>query len=320
MLNSQSPEGSDSLADDCTCNFGYEKIGITCQLLAMITRAELKQSSIAPGAENELTVHLQINVIVPKGATIKIRNLLQITTPTGTLQWNIVGRTATQNAAWDQTSGVLSITVFEEIDVSASLHMQFKLSNPSSASSLSPEIEISGWPQNAELVISKVMSDLLVCPLGYFGNACSNQCFGTVHEKYCKCGDVQFGFDCSQQPVKDAANSVAPVRVQAGVAADVKSASGIGVSLPAGALTADATLEVAVYDINVKISSEQPGVAISPAGPLGVFLPHGLKFEVPVTITLKYDPSKVPAGDEVFIYYFDEDLSPPIWTQMPGKV
>ena len=93
-----------------------------------------------------------------------------------------------------------------------------------------------------------------------------------------------------------------------------------GVSLPAGALTIGVTLELAVYDINVKISSEQPGVAISPAGALGVFLPHGLKFEVPVTIILKYDPSKVPAGDEVFIYYFDEDLSPPIWTQMSGKV
>jgi len=51
-----------------------------------------------------------------------------------------------------------------------------------------------------------------------------------------------------------------------------------------------------------------------------VFLPHGQKFLVPVTITLKYDPSKVPDGDGVFIYYFDEDLNPPIWTQMPGKV
>jgi len=110
------------------------------------------------------------------------------------------------------------------------------------------------------------------------------------------------------------------VAVAAGVAADVKSASGVGVSLPAGALAIGVTIEVVIYDIDVKISSEQPGPTISPAGALGVFLPHGQKFLMPVTITLKYDPSKVPDGNGVFIYYFDEDLNPPIWTQMPGKV
>jgi len=322
MLNSQSPEGSDSLADDCTCNFGYEKIGITCQLLATITRAELEQSSIAPGAENELTVHLQCNIVVPQGATIKIKNLLGVTTPTDIIKWNIVGRTAKQNAAWDQASGVLSITLFQEIAASALLHMQFTVRNPSTDSSVSPEVEISGWPANTGLAISKVMSSLLVCPVGYFGNACTNQCFGTVLNKSCTCGEGEFGFDCSQQPVKDAANSVAPMTVQAGVAAEVKSASGVGVSIPAGALTTGATIEVTVYNIDVKISSDQwgGGVAISPAGALGMFKPHGLKFAVPVTITLKYDLAKVPAGDEVFVYYFDENSNPQTWTQMPGKV
>jgi len=170
------------------------------------------------------------------------------------------------------------------------------------------------------LVISKVIPVLRVCPVGFFGNDCAFPCFGTVINKGCRCAEGQFGFDCSQKPKKDTINSVAPVAVAAGVATDVKSASGVGVSLPAGALAIGVTIEVVIYDIDVKISSEQPGATISPAGALGVFLPHGQKFLVPVTITLKYDPSKVPDGDGVFIYYFDEDLNPPIWTQMPGKV
>jgi len=307
-------------ADDCTCNFGYEKVGITCQLFAAISRAELEQSSFAPGANNVLRVRLQSNVGVPQGATVKIKNLLGVTTPTGTIQWNIVGSTAKQNAAWDQASGVLSITVPKEFVASASLYIEFTVLNPSTASARSIEVEISGWPASSGLVISKVMSVLRVCSVGFFGNSCANPCFGTVMNKGCKCGEGQFGFDCSQQPKKDTVNSVAPVAVAAGVAADVKNAVGVGVSLPAGALAVGVTIEVVVYDVDVKISSEQPGATISPAGALGVFLPHGLEFLVPVTITLKYDASKVPDGDRVFIYYFDEDLNPPIWTQMPGKV
>jgi hypothetical protein len=307
-----------SLVD--SCNFGYEKVGVLCQQFAAISRAELEQSSIAPGAKNVLTVRLQSNVGVPQGATVKIKNLLGVTTPTGTIQWNTVGSTEKQNAAWDQASGILSITVPKEFAASASLDIEFTVSNPSVASARSIEVEISGWPANTGLVISKVMSVLRVCPVGFFGNDCAYRCFGTVINKGCRCAEGQFGFDCSQKPEKDTANSVAPVAVAAGVAADVKSASGVGVSLPAGALAIGVTIEVAIYDIDVKISSEQPGATISPAGAIGVFLPHGQKFLVPVTITLKYDPSKVPDGDGVFIYYFDEDLNPPIWTQMPGKV
>ena len=51
-----------------------------------------------------------------------------------------------------------------------------------------------------------------------------------------------------------------------GVAAVVKSESGVGVDLPAGALREGATLEVKVYDIEVKISDDQPGDPIKPAG------------------------------------------------------
>jgi hypothetical protein len=44
---------------------------------------------------------------------------------------------------------------------------------------------------------------------------------------------------------------------------------------------------------------KQPGDPLTPAGGLGIFLPHGLKFAQPVTLTLKYDPAKVPSGKDI---------------------
>lgn len=108
--------------------------------------------------------------------------------------------------------------------------------------------------------------------------------------------------------------------VQAGAAAVVKSASGIGMSLPAGALTSVETLEVKVYDVQVTISDEQAGDPISPAGPLGVFLPHGLQFAAPVSLVMSYDASKVPSGHTIYVFYYNEDVIPPQWEKMEGNV
>ena len=140
----------------------------------------------------------------------------------------------------------------------------------------------------------------------------------------CRCTSTntstQFGFDCSQEVVKDTLNSVPATPVVAGAAVALKSPGGVGVSIPAGALGVNATLEVQVYDVEVKISDEQPGDPIAPAGKLGVFLPHGLQFAEPVTLTLEYDPSKVPEGDDVFVFYFNEDKNPPVWEKMQSTV
>jgi hypothetical protein len=141
-----------------------------------------------------------------------------------------------------------------------------------------------------------------------------------VEKMGCKCDHGFFGFDCSQEAVRDEVNSVPPRKVVAGAAADLFSAAGLGVSLPAGALSTNATLEVQIYDVEVKVSDEQPGNPIAPAGSIGVFLPHGLQFAQPVTLTLKYDPGKVPAGDDVFVFYFNEDATPPVWEKMPSVV
>ena len=136
----------------------------------------------------------------------------------------------------------------------------------------------------------------------------------------CKCSDGFFGFDCSQQAVLDTVNSVPPKRVVAGASADLRSPTGLGVLLPAGALATNATLEVQIYNLDLKISDEQPGESLAPAGSIGVFLPHGIQFAQPVKITLKYDQSKVSAGDDVFVYYFNEDATPAVWEKMPSVV
>ena len=306
-------------SSNCSCDFGYTKSGVDCVLSAAITRADLAQTSMVPSASNTLTVHVESNIVVPKGATVKISKLLNVTLATSTVQWNMLGSGTKQTAVWDDSSATLTLTVPEEIAASATLSMQFTIVNPSTDGLRYAQVEISGWPLNAGLAISKTMAALRVCPVGFFGSTCAKQCFGMVRNLGCKCSEGQFGYDCSQTPVKDITTSIAPVPVAAGAAVELTTASGVGMSLPAGALTAGATLEVAIYDFDVKISDDQPGVKIKPAGPLGVFTPHGLTFAVPVTLTLKYDPTKVPVGDDVFIFYFNEDLNPPSWEQMPGK-
>jgi hypothetical protein len=94
----------------------------------------------------------------------------------------------------------------------------------------------------------------------------------------------------------------------------------LGVDIPAGALTSGVTVEVKVYDVSVTISNDQPGNPISPAGPLGVFLPHGLQFAQPVSLVLKYDPSKIPSGNAVYVYYYNESALPPVWEKMEGNI
>ena len=165
------------------------------------------------------------------------------------------------------------------------------------------------------------------CAAGYFGSNCT-QCVSlpghlpsSVEGLSCKCGDGTFGYDCSQSFAgnENYANSVAPTYVNAGVAALIKSESGVGVSLPAGALTGDEMLEVRMYDARVKISDEQPGDPIVPCGSLGVFLPHGLTFSESVTLTLPFDPRNVTEGHQVAIFYYDEVYNPFMWVEMPSQ-
>jgi hypothetical protein len=74
---------------------------------------------------------------------------------------------------------------------------------------------------------------------------------------------------------------------------------GSGVSIPAGALTAD---------VSISISLEQYVPALdagAPVGPTFLFGPEGQRFEQPVTVTLEFDPAKLFPGEsasDIIIY------------------
>jgi hypothetical protein len=176
------------------------------------------------------------------------------------------------------------------------------------------------WPSG--LNVSQTISAnkaLTVCEAGYFGDGCSQRCYGTVLGRACVCPEDYFGHDC-QIFARPSAESVPAVAVKQGEPKTLKSDAGVGVNIPAGALTSGVTIEVKVYDVSVTISNDQPGNPISSAGPLGVFLPHGLQFAQPVSLVLKYDPRKIPSGNAVYVYYYNESALPPVWEKMEGNI
>jgi hypothetical protein len=65
---------------------------------------------------------------------------------------------------------------------------------------------------------------------------------------------------------------------------------GTTVAIPAGALSADTTITIATAS-----SAPSPSGATEVGTPY-TFGPDGLKFLKPITVTLAYDPSKLPAG------------------------
>ncbi len=93
----------------------------------------------------------------------------------------------------------------------------------------------------------------------------------------------------------------------------VKGPEGAAVTIPAGALTKDVT---------VKVEQTTAGAPALPAGlvaqgPMFAFTPHGTTFAVPVTMTIPFDPSLVPAGATPQLYKTNASN---VWEFLAGAV
>jgi hypothetical protein len=321
--NSGSPSGS-TLVDKCVCNEGYQgPNGGVCLLYATLTNVNIIYSSIVPGASNKLMVKFRANLEIGAGATIEISGFAGTGTTSGTLMIiiDVEGDQITSGTGrWNQDLGVLSFTTSRTASKDFSISVGFTLRNPATAQNAPiPKLTVV-WPSG--LNVSQTISAnkaLTVCGAGYFGDGCSQRCYGTVLGRACVCPEDYFGHDC-QIFARPSADSVPAVAVKQGEPKTLKSDAGVGVDIPAGALTSGVTIEVKVYDVSVTISNDQPGNPISSAGPLGVFLPHGLQFAQPVSLVLKYDPRKIPSGNAVYVYYYNESALPPVWEKMEGNI
>ena len=316
--NAGSPSGS-TVNTSCTCNEGYQgPNGGTCLLYAALTNVEIIYSSIVPATSNNLTVTFEANLEIRAGATIRLSGFTSTGTKSGTILLTDDDQVAWGTGQWDQGSGSLSFTT---PGASSRISFGFTLQNPATAQNAPTPTLTVLWPSGLELSQNLSASTALtVCEEEYFGNDCSQRCYGTVIGRACVCPADYFGHDCKILGIIDSKASVPAVDLKAGEAKTVKSELGLGVDIPAGALTSGVTLQVKVYDVEVTISKDQPGNAISSAGPVGVFLPHGLQFAVPVSMVLKYDPSKIPPGHAVYVYYYNENSLPPAWEKMEGNI
>jgi uncharacterized delta-60 repeat protein len=92
----------------------------------------------------------------------------------------------------------------------------------------------------------------------------------------------------------------------------VTEASGAKVVVPAGALAAQT---------NIAVTQSSNGAPALPAGvtnfgPIYAFTPHGTTFAAPVTITVPFDPTKVPAGTTPVLYKTNAAQSE--WAEVAG--
>ncbi|HKU13141.1 MAG TPA: hypothetical protein VJQ52_02025 [Steroidobacteraceae bacterium] len=79
------------------------------------------------------------------------------------------------------------------------------------------------------------------------------------------------------------------------------SKNGAQVVIPAGALAQ--TVAIAIEETDAGAPPLPAGVVRF--GPMFAFTPHGTTFATPVTVTLPYDPSVVPAGTQLQLYKTD---------------
>jgi sugar lactone lactonase YvrE len=89
-------------------------------------------------------------------------------------------------------------------------------------------------------------------------------------------------------------------------------ASGAQVTVPAGALSAATPIEV------TRSSAGAPALPTNLVafGPTFAFTPHGTSFAVPVTITVPFDPTSVPAGTTPKL--FKTNAAQSGWQEVPG--
>uniref|UniRef100_A0A7S0HT75 ZU5 domain-containing protein n=1 Tax=Hanusia phi TaxID=3032 RepID=A0A7S0HT75_9CRYP len=156
-----------------------------------------------------------------------------------------------------------------------------------------------------------------ICPPRMFGDSCEFFCWGLVVSRSCVCSEGFFGFDCNQSATFDASSSPPPRLLLANTGGAVRSSVGVGVEIPPLALSSDQTISVKVFQLDRPLDLGIQASTLDPAGPVLDFGPPGLKFARPVRIFLPFDPSRVPAGHEVHVYYKDETKFPP-WVRMDG--
>ena len=309
---------------DCVCVEGYKhRITaspddiVNCTKYAAFTAAKIVDSSVAPGARNFITVRFMVNLNIPAGTVVVLSGLIKTSSPSS--QIAIVSTKGDVTGLWRYDEGSLRFSLGQPALPEEEIVFSFDVQNPYDAQE-APEIRlglmfISGL--KIELLLS-ASTAMTVCRSGYYGAGCGIRCYGDVVGRKCVCRDGQFGVNCGQTGVL-LPSSVGPTMVQLGAAADLKSASGVGISIPAGALTSSETLEVKVYNVKVEIG-EQQAETIVPVGPLAVFTPHGLEFAIPVSLFLSYDPSQVPQGQAPYVHYYNETAAPPRWQRMGGTI
>ena len=329
--NSTSLEGSDELTD-CVCNAGYFgangnvcspcpagtfKILIGSQNCTGLTSAEIADSSVAPNASNSITVRFKANLDIPAGTIVLLSGLTKTSTPSNELA--IRSTKGNTTGSWSYDEGSLRFGLLRPALPGETIEFSFVIRNPSAAQE-APEIRLGlvlSTGRKIELLLS-ASTAMAVCASGYYGAGCSVRCYGDVVDRTCVCPVGRFGSNCRQTGFLLPA--VVPTLVQAGVAADLKSASGVGVSIPAGALTGSETIAVSEVDSPTVEMSEQESKTILPIGPLAVFTPHGLQFAVPVSLVLKYVPSRMPKGNVPYVFYYNETSAPPRWEKVGGTI
>jgi RHS repeat-associated protein len=96
--------------------------------------------------------------------------------------------------------------------------------------------------------------------------------------------------------------------VKAGTAARIAH-DGAVLEIPAGAVTADTTLSITPLGLD-DLAAPDPGLAIATLGPRAGYRmgPPGQRFARPITVTLPYDPARLPKGHTdatVGIFWYD---------------
>eukprot|EP00961_Rhodomonas_salina_P074077 995424-Rhodomonas_salina.1 len=157
-----------------------------------------------------------------------------------------------------------------------------------------------------------------------FGAQCQRTCQGSLDatSSVCICPSGRFGFECAQQATRNPVHSVNPTPVAAGAAAEVKSPTGAGVSIPEGATTSDITVEVTGYDVeDLSVDPSQSAILKSVSIVLEM-KPDGVRFARPVTLSIPVDLTTVAAeqrrGNAVNMAFLNTTTG--LWEVLPGSI
>ncbi|EKX42375.1 hypothetical protein GUITHDRAFT_111653 [Guillardia theta CCMP2712] len=239
---------------------------------------------------------------------------------------DIVSTDLSPKASWDITSGFLTVNVtnpdtnflFFTLVGSSPLVPQTAVQVEASCFQCIADLPNTSVPTfSAQWPLSFTDLPKPSCVLPRFGPNCEFTCQGLVVVDKCVCLTGQFGFTCNQTAVK-LADSPPPKQVVPDAPATITSSSGIGVRIPAGALTSGITISVDVYEVkNLDVGVQKD--TITPAGPVVVFEPSGIRFEKPVEIFTPFDPTRIPPGKSAFVFYNNESAFPP-WQRQESEV